>query len=206
MSIYLSREQVSSGGIGICDRDISADRRSKMEDGVAKVLSGVMPKIPKEKVLSKVSSMETPEGLEIKYFDSDVELKCKGYRRLLFVGYDSVFFSEKAEISAEFAMAIINSRGELLSFVKRLEGVAKKEANELARTAQWSTDVEAEKKMSTGKLRTSDKNTSEVFENLYKNTNKPLSSVVSQMKNIGYSDKEIYSAMVNVLGDLVWEE
>ena len=204
MCIYLSREQVSSGGIGICDRDISADRRSKMKGGVAKVLSGVMPKIPKEKVLSKVSSMETPEGLKIRYFDSDVELSkgCEGF----FVGYDSVFFSEKAEISAEFAMAIINSRGELLSFVKRLEGVAKKEANELARTAQWSTDVEAEKKMSTGKLRTSDKNTSEVFENLYKNTNKPLSSVVSQMKNIGYSDKEIYSAMVNVLGDLVWEE
>lgn len=200
---YLSREQVSSGGIGICDRDISADRRSKMKGGVAKVLLGVMPKIPKEKVLSKVSSMET-RGLKIKYFDSDVELRkgCEGF----FVGYDSVIFPEEAEISAEFAMAIINSREELLSFVKRLEGIAKKEANELARTAQWSTDVEAEKKMSTGKLRTSDKNTSEVFENLYKNTNKPLSSVVSQMKNIGYSDKEIYSAMVNVLGDLVWEE
>lgn len=200
---YLSREQVSSGGIGICDRDISADRRSKMKDGVAKVLLGVMPKIPKEKVLSKVSSMET-RGLKIRYFDSDVELRkgCEGF----FVGYDSVIFPEEAEISAEFAMAIINSREELLSFVKRLEGIAKKEANELARTAQWSTGVEAEKKMSTGKLRTSDKNTSEVFENLYKNTNKPLSSVVSQMKNIGYSDKEIYSAMVNVLGDLVWEE
>lgn len=201
--IYLSREQVSSGGIGICDRDISADRRSKMKGGVAKVLLGVMPKIPKEKVLSKVSSMET-RGLKIRYFDSDVELR-KGLEGF-FVGYDSVIFPEEAEISAEFAMAIINSRGELLSFVKRLEGVAKKEANELARTAQWSTDVEAEKKMSTGKLRTSDKNTSEVFENLYKNTNKPLSSVLSQMKKMGYSDKEIYSAMVNVLGDLVWEE
>lgn len=201
---YLSREQVSSGGIGICDRDISADRRSKMKGGVAKVLLGVMPKIPKEKVLSKVSSMETPEGLKIRYFDSDVELRkgCEGF----FVGYDSVIFPEEAEISAEFAMAIINSRGELLSFVKRLEGIAKKEANELARTAQLSTDVEAEKKMSTGKLRTSDKNTSEVFENLYKNTNKPLSSVLSQMKTMGYSDKAIYGAMVDVLGDLVWEE
>ena len=205
MSVYLSREQVSSGGIGIWGTDISADRRSKMKDGVAKVLSGVMPKIPKEKVLSQVSSVKTLEGLEIKYFDGDVELVCKGYSRL-FVGYDNVFFSEKAEISAEFAMAIINSHGELLSFVKRLEGVAKKEANDLARTAQWSADVEAEKKMSTGKLRTSDKNTSEVFENLYKNTNKPLSSVLSQMKKMGYSDKAIYGAMVDVLGDLVWEE
>lgn len=201
--IYLSREQVSSGGIGICDRDISADRRSKMKGGVAKVLLGVMPKIPKEKVLSKVSSMET-RGLKIRYFDSDVELR-KGLEGF-FVGYDSVIFPEEAEISAEFAMAIINSRGELLSFVKRLEGVAKKEANELARTAQWSTDVEAEKKMSTGKLRTGDKDTSEVFENLYKNTNKPLSSVLSQMKMMGYSDKAIYGAMVDVLGDLVWEE
>lgn len=206
MSIYLSREQVSSGAIDIWGLDISIDRRRKMKDGVAKVLSGVMPKIPQEKVLSKVSSTETPEGLEIRYSDSgDVVLKCKGYRTLLFLGYDKVYL-DKPEISAEFAMAIINSRGELLSFVKRLEGIAKKEANELARTAQWSADVEAEKKMSTGKLRTSDKNTSEVFENLYKNTNKPLSSVLSQMKTRGYSDKAIFGAMVDVLGDLVWEE
>lgn len=207
MSIYLSREQVSSGGIGIWGVDISADRRSKIKDGVAKILSGVMSKIPKEKVLSKVSSVKTLEGLEIEYSDSgDVVLKCKGYRTLLFVGYDKVFFSEKAEISAELAMAIINSRGELLSFVKKLEGIAKKEANELARTENWSTDGEAEKKVSSGKLKTSDKNTSEVFENLYKNTNKPLSSVLSQMKKMGYSDKAIYGAMVDVLGDLVWEE
>ena len=85
MSIYLSREQVSSGAIDIWGLDISIDRRRKVKDGVAKVLSGVMPKIPKEKVLSKVSSTETPEGLEIRYSDSgDVVLKCKGYRTLLF--------------------------------------------------------------------------------------------------------------------------
>lgn len=212
MSIYLSREQVSSGGIGIWGMDISADRRSKMKDGVAKILSGVMSKIPKEKVLSQVSSVKTLEGLEIGYSDSgDVTLKCRGYRTLLFLGCDEVFFSEKAEISAEFAMAIINSRKALLSFVKKLEGIAQKEANELVRTENWSADGEAEKKMSSGKLKTDDKdceskNTSEVFENLYKNTNKPLSSVLSQMKKSGYSDKAIFGAMVDVLGDLVWEE
>ena len=206
MSVYLSREQVSSGAIDIWGLDISIDRRRKMKDGVAKVLSGVMPKIPNEKVLSKVSSMETPEGLEIRYSDSgDVVLKCKGYRTLLFLGYDKIYL-DKPEISAEFAMAIINSRGELLSFTKNLESIAKKETNELARTANWSADGEAEKKMSSGKLRTGDKNTSEVFENLYKNTNKPLSSVLSQMKKMGYSDKAIFGAMVDVLGDLVWEE
>ena len=206
MSIYLSREQVSSGAIDIWGLDISIDRRRKVKDGVAKVLSGVMPKIPKEKVLSKVSSTETPEGLEIRYSDSgDVVLKCKGYRTLLFLGYDKVYL-DKPEISAELAMAIINSRGELLSFIKNLESIAKREANELARTAQWGAEEEAEKKVSTGKLRTGDKNTSEVFENLYKNTNKPLSSVLSQMKKTGYSDKAIFGAMVDVLGDLVWEE
>lgn len=206
MSVYLSREQVSSGAIDIWGLDISIDRRRKMKDGVAKVLSGVMPKVPKEKVLSKVSSTETPEGLEIRYSDSgDVVLKCKGYRTLLFLGYDKVYL-DKPEISAELAMAIINSRGELLSFVKNLESIAKKEANELAITTQWSADEEAEKKVPTGKLRTGDKNTSEVFENLYKNTNKPLSSVLSQMKKMGYSDKAIYGAMADVLGDLVWEE
>lgn len=206
MSIYLSREQVSSGAIDIWGLDISIDRRRKMKDGVAKVLSGVMPKVPKEKVLSKVSSTETPEGLEIRYSDSgDVVLKCKGYRTLLFLGYERIYL-DKPEISAELAMAIINSRGELLSFVKNLESIAKKEANELAITTQWSADEEAEKKVSTGKLRTGDKNTSEVFENLYKNTNKPLSSVLSQMKKMGYSDKAIFGAMVDVLGDLVWEE
>lgn len=206
MSIYLSREQVSSGAIDIWGLDISIDRRRKVKDGVAKVLSGVMPKIPKEKVLSKVSSTETPEGLEIRYSDSgDVVLKCKGYRTLLFLGYDKVYL-DKPEISAELAMAIINSRGELLSFIKNLESIAKREANELVRTAQWGAEEEAEKKVSTGKLRTGDKNTSEVFENLYKNTNKPLSSVLSQMKKTGYSDKAIFGAMVDVLGDLVWEE
>ena len=206
MSIYLSREQVSSGAIDIWGLDISIDRRRKVKDGVAKVLSGVMPKIPKEKVLSKVSSTETPEGLEIRYSDSgDVVLKCKGYRTLLFLGYDKVYL-DKPEISAELAMAIINSRGELLSFIKNLESIAKREANELARTAQWGAEEEAEKKVSTGKLRTGDKNTSEVVENLYKNTNKPLSSVLSQMKKTGYSDKAIFGAMVDVLGDLVWEE
>ena len=206
MSVYLSREQVSSGIIDIWGLDISIDRRRKMKDSVAKVLSGVMPKIPKEKILSKVSSTETTEGLEIRYSDSgDVVLKCKGYRTLLFLGYDKIYL-DKPEISAELAMAIINSRGELLSFVKSLEGIAKKEANELARMANWSADGEAEKKMSSGKLRTGDKNTSEVFENLYKNTNKPLSSVLSQMKKMGYSDKAIFGAMVDVLGDLVWEE
>lgn len=206
MSVYLSREQVSSGAIDIWGLDISIDRRRKVKDGVAKVLSGVMPKIPKEKVLSKVSSTETQEGLEIRYSDSgDVVLKCKGYRTLLFLGYDKVYL-DKPEISAELAMAIINSRGELLSFVKNLESIAKKEANELAITTQWSADEEAEKKVSTGKLRTGDKNTSEVFENLYKNTNKPLSSVLSQMKKMGYSDNAIFGAMVDVLGDLVWEE
>ena len=87
-----------------------------------------------------------------------------------------------------------------------MESIAKREANELARTAQWGAEEEAEKKVSTGKLRTGDKNTSEVFENLYKNTNKPLSSVLSQMKKTGYSDKAIFGAMVDVLGDLVWEE
>lgn len=206
MSIYLSKEQISRGAIDIWGLDISIDRRRKMKDGVAKVLSGVMPKIPNEKVLSKVSSMETPEGLEIRYSDSgDVVLKCKGYRTLLFLGYDKIYL-DKPEISAELAMAIINSRGELLSFAKNLESIAKKEANELTRTANWSAEEEAEKKMSAGKLRTGDKNTSEVFENLYKNTNKPLSSVLSQMKKMGYSDKAIYGAMVDVLGDLVWEE
>lgn len=206
MSIYLSREQVSSGVIDIWGLDISIDRRRKMKDGVAKVLSGVMPKVPKEKVLSKVSSTETSEGLEIRYSDSgDVVLKCKGYRTLLFLGYDKVYL-DKPEISAELAMAIINSRGELLSFAKNLESIAKKETNELARTAQWNANGEAEKKMFSGKLRTGDKNTSEVFESLYKNTNKPLSSVLSQMKMMGYSDKAIYGAMVDVLGDLVWEE
>lgn len=206
MSIYLSREQVSSGVIDIWGLDISTDRRRKMKDGVAKVLSGVMPKVPKEKVLSKVSSTETPEGLEIRYSDSgDVVLKCKGYRTLLFLGYDKVYL-DKPEISAELAMAIINSRGELLSFIKNLESIAKREANELARTAQWGAEEEAEKKVSTGKLRTGDKNISEVFENLYKNTNKPLSSVLTQMKKMGYSDKAIFGAMVDVLGDLVWEE
>ena len=206
MSIYLSREQVSSGAIDIWGLDISIDRRRKVKDGVAKVLSGVMPKIPKEKVLSKVSSTETPEGLEIRYSDSgDVVLKCKGYRTLLFLGYDKVYL-DKPEISAELAMAIINSRGELLSFIKNLESIAKREANELARTAQWGAEEEAEKKVSTGKLRTGDKNISEVFENLYKNTNKPLSSVLTQMKKMGYSDKAIFGAMVDVLGDLVWEE
>lgn len=212
MSVYLSREQVSSGGIGIWGMDISADRRSKMKDGVAKILSGVMSKIPKEKVLSQVSSVKTLEGLEIGYSDSgDVTLKCRGYRTLLFLGCDEVFFSEKAEISAELAMAIINSREALLSFVKKLEGIAQKEANELARTAQWGVEEKVEKKVSAGKLRTSDKNFesengSEIFESLYKNTNKPLSSVLSQMKKMGYSDKAIYSAMVDILGDLVWEE
>ena len=206
MSVYLSREQVSSGAIDIWGLDISIDRRRKMKDGVAKVLSGVMPKVPKEKVLSKVSSTETSEGLEIRYSDSgDVVLKCKGYRTLLFLGYDKVYL-DKPEISAELAMAIINSRGELLSFAKNLESIAKKETNELTRTANWSAEEEAEKKMSAGKLRTGDKNTSEVFENLYKNTNKPLSSVLSQMKMMGYSDKAIFGAMVDVLGDLVWEE
>lgn len=215
MSVYLSREQVSSGGIGIWGTDISADRRSKMKDGVAKVLSGVMPKIPKEKVLSKVSSVKTLEGLEIEYSASgDVVLKCKGYRTLLFLGYDKVCFSvffDKVEISAEFAMAIINSRKALLSFVKKLEGIAQKEANELVRTAQWDAEEKVEKTVSSGKLKTDDKdceskNTSEVFENLYKNTNKPLSSVLSQMKKMGYSDNAIFGAMVDVLGDLVWEE
>lgn len=206
MSIYLSKEQISHGSIDIWGLDISIDRRRKMKDGVAKVLSGVMPKIPKERILSEVSSTKTPEGLEIRYSDSgDVVLKCKGYRTLLFLGYDKIYL-DKPEISAELAMAIINSRGELLSYVKNLESIAKKEANELAITTQWGAEEEAEKKMSTGKLRTGDKNTSEVFENLYKNTNKPLSSVLSQMKKMGYSDKAIYGAMVDVLGDLVWEE
>lgn len=206
MSIYLSREQVSSGAIDIWGLDISIDRRRKMKDGVAKVLSGVMPKVPKERILSEVSSTKTPEGLEIRYSDSgDVVLKCKGYRTLLFLGYDKIYL-EKPEISAELAMAIINSRGELLSFAKNLESIAKKEVNELARTAQWSTEEEAEIGVTAEKLRTGDKSTSEVFESLYKNTNKPLIIVLSQMKKMGCSDKAIYGAMVDVLGDLVWEE
>lgn len=206
MSVYLSREQVSSGVIDIWGLDISTDRRRKMKDSVAKVLSGVMPKIPKERILSEVSSTKTPEGLEIRYDDSgDILLKCKGYRTLLFMRYDEVSL-EKPEIPAKLAMAIINSREELLSFVKNLESIAQKEANELARMAQWGTEEEAEISVTAEKLRTGDKNTSEVFESLYKNTNKPLIIVLSQMKKMGCSDKAIYGAMVDVLGDLVWEE
>ena len=44
------------------------------------------------------------------------------------------------------------------------------------------------------------------FKELYKNTNTPLKVVVTILKNEGFDDKEIYSTILKVMGDLVWSE
>ena len=203
----LLREQVEEGVIDVDPwKTLKENQRHKLATSVGKVLSEVMANVPVGVIAAYSGTsrdlVKLPRRLKIRIGSEGQGVAISlgnNVDDFLILYHDSLEFSKSvsaAKISTEFARAIVANREAMLAFVKRLQDSAEIKPNEFSEYRNES-DHELD-----------DKSTSPTvaFKRLYKNTNKPLSSVVSQLKRWGVTDKEIYSIILDVLGDLVWEE